>query len=304
MAIDIVKLFEKYRIDYKNAGAETTKGWFNIACPFCGDDKHHLGYSPSLDLWTCWRCGIKSKERVMKALLGTSQEKTAAILNEYFVAGKADEPRKKQAAELKLPDNERTLLPSHRDYLAGRGFDPDELMRNQKLVSCGNYGEYKNRILIPIYFKGRLVSFHSRDVTGKSTTPKKACEQEKEVIRHKELLYNFDRITGNTVIVSEGPFDAWRWRDLGVATFGIKFTENQIELLSCFKNIFIVFDSKMIDGHEEEKIAQKQAEELAERLAIWNNVYLISEIGCDPADLSQRRADRIASGFLEKIKKS
>jgi hypothetical protein len=303
VAIDIIKLFEKYKIDYKTSGAETTKGWVNIACPFCGDDKRHLGYSERLDIWSCWRCGIKSKERVMKALLGTSQEKTAAILDEYYVAGKHDEERRIQAAELKLPENERTLLPAHRDYLIGRGFDPDELVRDHKIVSTGNYGDYKNRILIPIYYKGRLVSFHSRDVSGKSQKPKKACEQEKEVIRHKELLYNFDRVKGNTVIVSEGPFDAWRWRDLGVATFGIKFTEPQIDLLSCFKNIFVVFDSKMEDGEEKEVIAQKQAEELAERLAIWNNVYLISEIGCDPADLSQRRADRIASGFLEKIKK-
>lgn len=301
MAIDIVKLFEKFKIDYKTSGAETTKGWLNVACPFCGDDKHHLGYSAKLDLFTCWRCGVKSKERVISALLGAAGKNPTAILDEYYIAGKRDEERKKQAAQLQLPENERTLLPAHRDYLLDRRFEPDELMRDHKIVSCGNYGDYKNRILIPIYYKGQLVSFHSRDITGKSSVPKKACEQEKEVIRHKELLYNFDRVKGNTVIVSEGPFDAWRWRDLGVATFGIKFTENQVDLLSCFKNIFIVFDSKIEDGQEKEVIAQKQAEELAERLAIWNNVYLISEIGCDPADLSQRRADRIANSFLEKI---
>ena len=39
-------------------------------------------------------------------------------------------------------------------------------------------GKYKNRIIIPIYYNNKLVSYHSRDITNKSKIKAKACEQE------------------------------------------------------------------------------------------------------------------------------
>jgi hypothetical protein len=304
MSLNIIALYDKYKISYKTSGSEVTRGWCNTACPFCGDDHWHLGYNQNLcgGIFSCWRCGTKSTERVLMKLLKMSFEQVKRVMEEFYIAGTTEFAARQMAAELQLPENERTLLPDHKKYLIDRNFDPEELMKKYGLVSCGNYGDYRNRILIPIYYKNRLVSFHSRDVTGRSTVPKKACEQEKEVIRHKELLYGFDEVPGNMVIVSEGPADKWRWGDEGVATFGIKFTEEQIEKLSVFSNIFVVFDSKIEDGIEHEKIARRQAEELSDRLGIFNRVWLITEIGCDPGELSQRRADRIKAGFYEMIK--
>lgn len=304
MAIDVIQLFEKHKIEYRTSGEQVSKGWVNIQCPFCGDAGHHLGYSDKLDLFTCWRCGVKNKQRVISRLLNASKDKVNAVLDEYYKAGSKELDLRKMSQDCTLPENERTLLPSHKKYLEGRNFDAEQLEKTWGLVSCGNYGDYRNRILIPIYYKRKLVSFHSRSVKRDTTMKAKACEQEKEVIRHKELLYGFDRVPGNTVIVSEAPFDKWRWGAEGVATFGIKWTEAQVALLSCFKNIFLVFDSNMVDGIELEKTAKMQAEELSDRLALWNKVWIISELGCDPAELSQRRADRIKQGFLEIVKKS
>lgn len=303
MAIDVVQIFEKNQIDYKTGGAQVTKGWINIQCPFCGDSGYHLGYNPMLDLFTCWRCGVKNKQRVMTRLLNMSKGKVEDLLDEFYVVGSKKENPIQLAQSCVLPKNERGLLPSHQQYLIGRGFNPDELERDWLLTSCGNYGEYRNRIIIPIYYQRQLVSFHSRSVLQEAELKAKACQQEKEVVRHKEVLYGMDKVPGNTVIVSEAPFDKWRWGNEGVATFGIKWTERQVELLSCFKNIILVYDSKVIDGIEHEKTAAKQAEELSDRLALWNKVWLVTELGCDPAELSQRRANRIKRGFLEMVEK-
>jgi DNA primase len=49
-------------------------------------------------------------------------------------------------------------------------------------------------------------------------------------------------VTGDTIIVTEGPFDAWRFGPPAVCTFGANMTETQIELLLEYKNISILFD--------------------------------------------------------------
>ena len=116
---------------------------------------------------------------------------------------------------------------------------------------------------------------------------------EDEVVHFKDTLYGYDRCKSNTVIVSEGPFDVWRWGYGAVCTWGIKFTERQVDLLSTFKNIFIIFDSSDTKTGKEEKQAAEQAEKLADKLAIFQNVWIVDSIGSDPADLSQKKADFI-----------
>ena len=66
-----------------------------------------------------------------------------------------------------------------------------------------------------------------------------------------------------------------------------------MDLLSTFKNIFIIFDSSDTKTGKEEKQAAEQAEKLADKLAIFQNVWIIDDLGSDPADLKQSRADAI-----------
>lgn len=307
MSIDIVALFEKNRIDYKTHGLEVTRGWVNTKCPFCGDSKTHLGYSSKLDLFSCWKCGVKSRDYALSKILNVSIKAAKAISKDYFIEGSVDSTeRREYAKELVLPRNEGCLLKQHKQYLKRRGFDYLALERDYGLVGTGDYsdkkfGDFSNRILIPIYYKGKLVSFHSRHIYDDGPKAKKACPKEFEVISHKNLIYGFDSIPGNTIILSEGPFDKFRWNKEGGATLGIKFTEHQVDMLRCFRNIFIVFDSEINEyGDEEEEIAQKQAERLAEKLSIWNNVWVLSELGSDPGAMTQARANRIKRK-IEKI---
>ncbi len=302
MALDIQTLLSDKKVNFITSGPEVTRGWVNIQCPFCGDTKYHLGYSNKLDMFTCWKCGPKNKAWTLHQLLDVSISEAHNLCKEYFVAGSYEYEPQKKADSLILPDNEGRLISSHKRYLKDRGFDPALMNKRYGMVSASKEcRRYANRILIPIYKDGVLVSFHSRSVNSNTNIKTKVCKKENEVIDHKDLIYNFDNIVGNTIIVSEGPFDAIRWGDVGGALFGIRFTERQVDLLTCFKNIFLVFDSKITDEFEEEKVAVKKAEELADKLGIWNNVWLITELGKDPADLSQRRADKFKEKILKKI---
>lgn len=297
MSIKLQQLLSDFHVPFETSGTEISRGWIGLQCPFCGDDKTHLGYHEGKDLLTCWRCGPKRMFPTLKAILGIPGDQLAKILKKYGSITQYDRggtPRT-MAKQLVLPPEFGQLNRKHRQYLEGRGFDPDDIVSRWGILGTGSDSKngYSNRIIIPIYQGGKLVSFHSRDITGEARIAKKACKVEDEVVHFKDTLYGYDRVKSNTVIVSEGPFDVWRWGYGAVCTWGIKFSEKQVDLLTTFKNIFIVFDSNDEKTGKEERQAAEQAEKLADRLAIFQNVWIIDDLGSDPADMKQRKADAI-----------
>lgn len=294
MSIRLKDLLQDYKVPFSSSGSEISKGWIGIQCPFCGDDKNHLGYNQSKDLLTCWRCGPKKMFPTLKLLLGLPGEQVAKIMRKYGCETVEEKKEWIGAKNLVLPAEFGPLKNRHKRYLEERGFVPDEIISKWGILGTGNSAHgYANRIIIPIYQGGRLVSFHSRDITGEARTPKKACKMEDEVIHFKDTLYGYDRCKSNTVIVSEGPFDVWRWGYGAVCTWGIKFSEKQVDLLSTFKNIVIIFDSENLETGKEERQAAEQAEKLADKLAIFQNCWIIDDLGSDPADMKQSKANAI-----------
>lgn len=297
MSIDIRRLLSDHKIDFRTSGTEVGKGWIGINCPYCSDSKYHLGYHQEKNILTCWRCGVKKLIPTLSTLLSLPYPETKKLLDSYGTVDTVFEREKREyAKKIVLPEEFGCLKKEHRRYLHSRGFSPFEIESRWGILGTESYPGYSNRIIIPIYFQNRLVSFHSRDITGKAKIPKKACSTEKEVVHFRDTLYGYDYVKGNTVIVSEGPFDVWRWgQGNAVATFGIKFSERQVDLLTAFKNIIIVFDS----GNEEKKEEQAglKAEELADKLSIWHNVWIIDQLGSDPADFSQSKANRLLKYF-------
>ena len=99
-----------------------------------------------------------------------------------------------------------------------------------------------------------MVSFTTRDVTGKRYTPYIGCKEEKSVVNIKHTLYNIDSV-GDTAVVVEGPTDVWNMGDGFVATFGTVYTPEQVCCLIGIKRLFILYD-----GEEEAiKMAYKLA---------------------------------------------
>jgi len=172
----------------------------------------------------------------------------------------------------------------HRKYLEFRGFDPEKIERVYGLKGTLGIGPYKWRIIIPIFFKGELVSYQGRDITDQQELKYKACSKEKEIVHHKHILYALDLVQGDSVMVVEGVFDAWRFGPGCVATFGTGYSKKQARLLTNFKRVSIIFDP--------EEAAQKRARELGMAVAVQGiEVEILKLVEVDPADMCQDAAD-------------
>ena len=169
----------------------------------------------------------------------------------------------------------------HRRYLRRRGFVPSEIGKRYGVLGTGPSGPYRLRLMIPVYFRGRLVSYIGRDVTEKQDPKYKACPLAEAAINHKTVLYDLDSCWSarSRVAVVEGTFDAWRIGEGVVATFGTAVKEQQIKLLSHFTEVFFVFDP--------EPAAQALARKAAAKLsAMGKHVEVIDlEGSTDPGSL-------------------
>jgi DNA primase len=208
----------------------------------------------------------------------------------------------KKSGEEQQVDKEPLIVPggklASRDYmyLQQRGYkNPVDIALKWRLKATnGFYGALSFRIIIPIYFKGNLVSWTSRDTTGISETRYLSAPGNQEIIPHKQVLFGIDEaICYNRCIVVEGPFDAMRFGDGAVATFGTSWTIEQAVLLrDCFAEVFILYDN--------EELAQRQSEKLAATLSDFDipTTCLSLKHLKDPAELSPSQIAKIKKDLL------
>jgi DNA primase len=279
-------------------------GWVGVCCPFCDDVSDHMGIDLERGSFKCWRCGAKPAPKALSALLRVPEQDARKILLRYGWRGKNRKSlprnvnRKVQSRSIKFPSGTTALGKRERKYLAKRGFDPDEMEEAWGVRATGPTSrldgiDYKHRIIIPIFWDGQMVSWQSRDVTGKAGVRYKACPQEREKIHHQDILYGQPEVEwGSVGLAVEGVTDAWRLGPMAFATFGVEFTSAQVQAIARqFDRVVMLFDP--------EEIAQNQAKKLADWLhSCWVRVEWV-ELPCDPGDLDQQEADRIIAPFAE-----
>lgn len=302
---DLKSFFKQLKIPVIDSGVSVTRGWIGLNCPYCGDGDFHLGFNAKRNLFSCWRCGTKPFMKTMVLLTGLNVKEINKELPAYYIKPEEeDETQIIRPSTIEFPAGTMPLQTRHKRYLKSRGFDCEEVEKIWGLKGTLEDSDLPWRVIIPITFQGKMVSYTSRDITDKSKMKAITCENEKEVIHHKDIVFGFDQVNSNTVIVTEGPFDAMKLGPGAVCTFGIKYSEEQIELLGAFKNIFIVFDSKIDkNGNETEEQAQFQAERLADSLSIMSNVWIIDDFKTDPADFHKRQVDKLRKRIEETIQK-
>jgi hypothetical protein len=272
------------------------EGWVNVPCPFCsGNSGYHLGYNENSRSFNCHRCGRKGPLEVIRKLLGVNEHEAKRILRKF-----KGRPRARELSAPKIRNNRKLIWPTgvgpmeeiHRRYLRGRGFVPEDLERRWGLLGSGRAGPYKFRVMAPIHFEEQLVSYQGRDITGRSDLKYKACKQEEEVRDHKHCLYGMDFVPGNSIVIVEGIVDVWRLGPGAVATFGISYTRQQVNLLRGFRNRFVMFDS----GDPQ---AVAQARLLAAELSGFaGNTEILTLDGGDPGEMPQKDADSIMREVL------
>ena len=273
-------------------------GWINIHCPFCeGSRDYHLGYNIQQKYFRCWRCGWHSVYEVLSVLVGGNE------VGELVKQCRTSRPVSietlhihKTTRKCKLPIVYDTMPVRAKKYLRARRFSPSKLEALWDVRYARTVSKYKGRLVIPIYFNGQLVSFQTRDITGRSKLRYITASKDNEVIHHKHIVYGYDNIPADTTIIVEGVTDVWRFGYGAVCTFGIEYTQEQVRLLSTIPNRYILFD-------QTEKQAIKQGEKLASELSCFDGntgvIVLDKYKSRDPAELPQSYADLIMEKVFE-----
>lgn len=292
---DFESFCDDYGIDIApDSHKHSRPGWINVECPRCtGNPGYHLGFSENSGQCVCWRCGFVPLIQAVQKLSGAvSWQEAREIAKRYGAAEKTDKRYKREPKErnviTKFPKGTLDYFPKrHENYLESRYFDPEYLVETWDLRATGSLGDYKHRIIAPIYYRDILMSYQGRDITGKSTAKYKACSTDEERRHHKYCLYGLDMAMSRAAVVVEGITDVWRLGPGAVATFGIKYKEAQTLLLyKHFDRIFVLFDETDPESH-------KQGMKLAMQLSLMGKEAIKIDLGldCDPGDLSEDDAN-------------
>lgn len=292
---DIRSFLEHNHIHYSESGKNIRHGWIGIKCLWCDDHSIHMGINPATMGINCWRCSTTGTilKLVMK-ILRVDFDTACSVIRDYSTPGTTAPAKTYSPVENETKDPDIDLLAKfsrematfQRDFILSRRYDPDEVFEKYNLHFAGPVGNFARRIIIPITYKGRVVSFVGRAASPvPSSPPYKNCSEEDSLISPKNTLYDIDSCKGSSVLVVEGIMDKWRMGDGTVATFGIQTTDSQVLLLKKFRRVFILFDS--------EPQAQAQARKLAGKLSIYTDVVQLQIEHGDPDDLSQDDADHL-----------
>lgn len=248
MVFDAVSFLTDYNIDFSTEGKNVQENWIGIQCPVCGDHSNHGGFSLDDGHYYCWRCGSHKVNYIIGLLLNCGRRKAEGIEFNYSDKFLLIKKRKKiRAKKIELRGNNK-LLSIDKRYLIKRGFDPVFIQNKYKIRGSEIAGEWRFRIIIPVFYNKQIVTFQGRDVSGRSNEGNvekyKSLEVEKSILDVKSTLYGIDDCIGySTVVVVEGVFDKWRMGGSFVASFGKGLTDIQLKLLLQFDRIFFLIDS-------------------------------------------------------------
>lgn len=293
--IEFNRIFTINHVEFTTA---KNKGWTNVSCVFCSDHSNALGFNNEDGHCTCFKCGHHHTDEALAKVLNVNEVVARQILSEFSNGVTIRDVRKSKGKNLKLPSSgftEREIA-----YLKSRRFVPSQVA---KFGVCGGgmFGKWSFRIIIPLYYKGMLVSW-----TARSIYSKKFCEEneinryknlsiEESVINPKHCLYNIDNVKGDEVFLVEGPMDCLRLATYDVPSvccWGSSITEEQkVLLFKNFNKIHILFDNDETGFYKAESL-QKDLEALGLEVDVMNG--LIKKFGKnDPAEFGYRECEQL-----------
>lgn len=311
--MDILKLYKDHHIPIAGLGQRHYRhGWVNTPCPFCigsGKPGNHLGFcvdpqAEHYNSFVCYRCGGKKTLDAVAGILHVSQEQARIIIASYggiSAVSSIIKPKViKYTREAQLPPRTRRIqeVPGALKYVLNRKFDPDYLEQEWGVVATGPGSvvvikdgdkiikvDYSYRLIIPVYYQGRLVTYQGRDWTGKISPKYKAAHPSQEAASIKDILYGLDKAEGmRKVGLFEGVTDVWRGGPGFLSCFGIKYRRPQVLILiKRFEAVVVGFDPE-----SQAKIqAQKIIRELREGGMVTSNFK--TPKGKDPAEMESNK---------------
>ncbi len=272
---DWLSFIKAHKIPYVTSGPNTAKNHISIKCCWCGNDdpSEHLGLSlnENAPAWGCLRNQKHRGQNVMflvQKLLNCSKAIAAQEVARFSggpmkpALSEVNEPII-QPGDLILPTYFKPVTqgPGNTNlfwqYLEGRGFMAGHIQElvNRYRLHCCMIGEWNMRLLIPLFFEGRLMSWTGRSIHKDEGLRYKTLSREaghgyKAKMRSADLLFDYDNLElgGKALFICEGPFDAMKvgfyaakanMRATCLFTNGI--SENQMILLAKLRDKYEQF---------------------------------------------------------------
>jgi hypothetical protein len=297
----ILQLFNDYNVQYQTEGHKhCTPGWVNMECPFCtGNPGLHLGFHLHEHYFKCWRCGWHPVVETIAKLTKLSERQAREIVREYkgppVRKSEYTMTRTPRLKAFKYPSNTDILYLQHQRYLENRGFDPFKIENEWGVLGTGPVSsldgiDYKHRLIIPIYWDEKPVSFQGRTISTGVEPKYLACPIDRELVHHQNILYGRREAWAKTGICVEGPTDVWRLGTDAFAIFGIgqtNYSSKQVRLIAQhFERVAVIFDA--------DSQGIKQANKLVSELLMFGvDAFFHPLESGDPADLSEDDAQHL-----------
>ena len=288
------EMFDRLGIKYITEGHEHARsGWIQIECPYCspmtGPGHWRMGYNVHGGYVNCWQCG---RAPLLQALVDASGARFHDV--KELVSG-VDRPRSrmvelKPIGRLILPGGRGPLHREHKRYLTRRGFDPEEVVRLWGVEGIGPGWSLAWRLFIPIHYGDEIVSWTTRAI-GKSILRYRSAKLQEEKLHHKDLLYG-EHYCRHTVVVCEGPLDAWAIGPGAVATFGTAIGVTQLRRIANYPAVVLCLDA--------ERAAQRKAQAILAELAVLGcRAYnVVFETGKDASRADKKEILELRRRFL------
>ena len=290
------EILNKYSIHFVQAGQHhhSHAGWLNFDCPYCSPNssRYRMGYNTRGGYLNCWVCGPHNLVETLAKLTGLSFNQASLLVKGLGrTYGKEQTNQQKTRGVLTLPKGLCDLKKVHREYLQERGFDPDKMAKIWKIQGIGiNGGRYAWRIFIPAYLNDKVVSWTTRSISNQSQLRYLSAGENHESVPLKSILYG-EQYCRDTIIINEGPLDAWAVGPGAVATCGVSFTTAQLLRMSKYPKRVILFDN--------EPEAQRRAEKLLSDLGVFDGeTYNVTLDGKDASRSSKKEIALLRKTFL------
>ncbi len=239
--MNLIEELELRGIDYRQHGEKPDEIF--LCCPFCGDTRYRLGINVVTGWMNCFNGGCTAKSRSkdytfreIQRVLGTG---------ELEAASSRIQQQKKPNKKVELPDDFQLVQAKYTkdrwhniafEYLRTRGVTGDQI--KAKGIGYSLVGEFRYRIIIPVYEKDKLVGMVARAFV-------RDLEPKYKNSHGQKSLYNLCEEVLDSAILVEGAFDALACeRAMGnyydcLGVLGHALTDRQIKQLKPYKRIVL-----------------------------------------------------------------
>ena len=228
-------------------------------CPSCGDEGYHLYFNILRNIYHCFKCGARGREKPERMYTDEALQEVIDVLSNKKMLHETKHTLILPRMCIEVPNKSRAM-----SYMHKRGVSTEKVRAMGCMIS--EDPAYENRIIIPTYDeKGKINFFQARGLY-KFVQPKylNPIHPKRDVLFYSDGKFIQHR---PYLFIVEGIFKALKFWEIGepaVALFGKEITSEQTKIIHNHTDlVHIVLDP------DANKFALKMRSEMIARHSWW-----------------------------------